>query len=282
MTPDKKSIFREIAKGLPPAQQREFWEMAAHLEKLSPDDEILRVCQAMGVLTLVTQRIPVELAAQREAWQETCTAFKNELRAALQKAQEQSTVITNQVAGLAQEVNATGQLVVRSAEKVEKALRHGADGFATEKLALDVRAKMEATILKPAEETVKKSAEVVRRLDEGTPRFEKMLERVENYNSAVAWHTASIVCAAVSLIFVGSVWLKLEMWYHDSLADEVRQIDARTANNEVVVKALNDLGKQIAVYPKDGKYVLVLPDASDTWISTSHAGVIQFVPGNER
>ena len=184
MTPDKKSIFREIAKGLPPAQQTEFWEMAAHLEKLSPDDEILRVCQAMGVLTLITQRIPVELAVQREAWQETCTAFRNELRAMLQKAQEQSTVMTNQVAGLAQEVNATGQLVVRSAEKVEKALRHGADGFATEKLALDVRAKMEATILKPAEETVKKSAEVVRRLDEGTPRFEKMLERVENYNSA--------------------------------------------------------------------------------------------------
>ena len=137
---------------------------------------------------------------------------------------------------------------------------------------------MEATILKPAEDTVKKSAEVVRRLDEGTPRFEKMLERVENYNSAAAWHTASVICGAVSLIFVSSVWLKLELWYHDSLAEEVRQIDARTANNEVVVKALNDLGKQIDVYPKDGKYILVLPDASDTWISTSHAGVIQFVP----
>jgi len=282
MTPDGKSIFREIAKGLPPAQRTEFWEMAAHLEKLSPDDEILRVCQAMGVLTLVTQKIPLELVTQREAWQETCKAIGNELRAMLLKAQEQSSAMTNQVAGLTQEVNATGQLVVRSAEKVEKALRDGADGFATEKLALDVRAKMEATILKPAEETVKKSVEVVKRLDDCTPRFERMLERVENYNSAAAWHTASIVCAAVSLIFVGSVWLKLEMWYHDSLADEVRQIDARTADNEVVVKALNDLGKSISVYPKDGKYILVLPDANDTWISTSHAGVIQFEPGNQR
>ncbi len=281
MTPDGKSIFREIAKGLSPEQRTEFWEMAAHLEKLSPDDEILRVCQAMGVLTLITQKIPVELAVQREAWQETCTTFRNELRAMLQKAQEQSTVMTNQVTGLAQEVGATGQLVVRSAEKVEKALRQGADGFSTEKLAQDVRAKMEATILKPAEETVKKSAEVVKRLDEGIPRFEKVADRMENFNYGSAWCTSSIVCGAVAILLVGILWLRLDRWYHDSLTDEVRQIDARTANNGVVVKALNDLGKQIDVYPKDGKYILVLPDASDTWISTSHAGVIQFVRANE-
>ena len=281
MKPDGKSIFREIARGLPPEQRAEFWEMVAHLEKLPPDDEILRLCQAMGVLTLVTQRIPAELAAQRDGWQETGKAIAQELRATLQRAQEQSTIITHQVAGLAQEVNATGHLVVRSAEQVEQALRQGADGFSTDKLARDVRAKMEATILKPAEETVKKSAEVVKRLDDSTPRFEKMLARVEDYNSAAAWQTASLVCGAVALILVSSLWLTLELWYHDSVADAVRQIDARTVDNEAVVKALNDLGKSIAIYPMNGKYVLVLPDASDTWVSTTHAGVIEFVPGKE-
>jgi hypothetical protein len=278
MKPDGKSIFREIAKGLPPEQQTVFWEMVAHLEKLPPDDEILRLCQAMGVLTLVTQKIPSELAAQREAWQETCTAFRNELRAALQKAQEQSTAMTNQVAGLAQDVGATGQLVARNAEKVEEAMRQGADGFSTEKLARDVRAKMETTILKPTEEVVQKSAETVQRFEKSVPRFEGVLDRLENFNYQTAWCTAFIVCGVAAILLVGVIWLRLDRWYNDSLTDEVRQIDARTADNEVVVKALNDLGKPIYVYPKDGKYILVLPDASDTWISTTHAGVIQFVP----
>jgi ATP-dependent exoDNAse (exonuclease V) alpha subunit len=69
MTADKKSIFREIADRLPAEQRPAFWEMAAHLEKLPHDDEILRICQAMGVLTLVAQRIPSELVAEREASQ---------------------------------------------------------------------------------------------------------------------------------------------------------------------------------------------------------------------
>ncbi len=119
---------------------------------------------------------------------------------------------------------------------------------------------------------------MVKQLDEGIPRFEKVADRMENFNYGSAWCTSSIVCGAVAILLVGIIWLRLDRWYHDSLTDEVRQIDARTANNEVVVKALNDLGKQIDVYPKDGKYILVLPDASDTWISTSRAGVIQFVP----
>jgi hypothetical protein len=260
MTPDGKSIFREIAKGLSPEQRTEFWEMAAHLEKLSPDDEILRVCQAMGVLTLVTRRIPAELGVQREAWEKTCTAFAAELRSMIQNAQEQSLAVT------------TGQLVVRSAEKVEKALRQGADGFSTEKLAQDVRAKMEDAILKPAEETVKKSGEVVRRLENGLPKFEGVAERLENFNYASAWSTASLVCAAVSLFLLGLIWLKLELWYHDSL----EKGQANYEQNSRIVDVLDKTHHIFYLTQQDDKYYLVLSDADSTFISPSQQGVIVF------
>jgi hypothetical protein len=274
MTPDGKSIFREIAKGLAPEQRTEFWEMAAHLEKLSPDDEILRVCQAMGVLTLITQKIPVELAAQREAWLETCTAFRNELREALQKAQEQSILTTNQVAGLAQEVGATGQLVVKSAEKVEKALRHGADGFSTEKLAQDVRAKMEATILKPTEEIVKQSTETVQRFEKSIPKFEGVADRLENFNYQSAWGTAVIVCSVVAILLVGVIWLKLEFWYHDTLA----KIRANFDQTSRIVDVLDKTHHTAYLTQQDDKYYIVVSNADSTFVSPTHDGVIVFKP----
>jgi hypothetical protein len=272
MTPDGKSIFREIARGLSPEQRTEFWEMAAHLEKLSPDDEILRVCQAMGVLTLVTRRIPAELGVQREAWEKTCGTFAAELRAMVKNAQEQSLAVTNRLAGVAQDVGTTGQLVVRSAEKVEKALRQGADGFSTEKLAQDVRAKMEDAILKPAEETVKKSGEVVRRLENGLPRFESVAERLENFNYSSAWSTASIVCAAVSLFLLGLIWLKLELWYHDSL----EKSQANYEQNSRIVDVLDKTHHIFYLTQQDDKYYIVLSDADSTFISPNQQGVIVF------
>jgi hypothetical protein len=280
MTNDGKSIFRDIAKGLSAEQQREFWEMAAHLEKLSPDDEILRVCQAMGVLTLVTRRIPAELGVQREAWEKVCHVFAGQLRLLVQKTEEQSLVLTNRLTGVAQEIETTSQLVVRSAEKVEKALRQGADGFSTEKLALDVRMKMEASILKPAEETVKRAGEIVQRFETSLPKFGGTVSRLESFNYGSAWGTAFIVCGAVALLLIGFAWLKLDKWYHDSLVDEIQLIDSRLADNEVELKRLNEFGKQIEIErtPQDDKYVLIMPDADKTWMADPHIGVIQFTP----
>jgi len=278
MTPNAKSIFREIAKGLPPEQLTVFWEMVAHLEKLPPDDEILRVCQAMGVLTLVTQKIPATLTAEREAWRGLCDEITAKFREMMNEAHQRSVELTREVAGLAQEVNATGRQVVNGAERIEKAMRHGADGVSTDKLSQDVKAKMEAAILKPGEETIQKMGKAAQRIVDGVPKLEGAAERLENYNYSSAWGTAFVVCATAAILLVGGIWLKLDYWYHDSLADEVRQIDARTAYNEAVVKALNDLGRGIEIYPKDGKYLLALPDATDAWMSTTHAGVIQFVP----
>jgi hypothetical protein len=280
MTTDGKSIFRDIAKGLSAEQEREFWEMAAHLEKLSPDDEILRVCQAMGVLTLVTRRIPAELSVEREAWEQACHVFAAQLRLLVQKAEEQSLVLTNRLTGVAQEIETTSLLVLQSAEKVEKALRQGADGFSTEELAMDVRTKMEAAILKPAEETVKRAGEIVQRFETSLPTFGGTVSRLESFNYGSAWGTAFIVCGAVALLSIGFAWLKLDKWYHDSLADEIQLLDSRLDDNEVEVKKLNDFGKQIEIErdPQDGKYVLVMPDADKAWMSDPRLGVIQFTP----
>jgi hypothetical protein len=55
----------EIAELLP-AEQRPLWYRdMAHLRRLPPDDEMLRIARAMGFLAIVTQQAPVQIASER-------------------------------------------------------------------------------------------------------------------------------------------------------------------------------------------------------------------------
>jgi hypothetical protein len=61
-----QSLFDTIAKQVPEGLQTEYYRLLAHIKQLSPDDEILRIVQATGFLTLLTRQVPQEVAAERE------------------------------------------------------------------------------------------------------------------------------------------------------------------------------------------------------------------------
>jgi len=61
-----ESLFDAIAKQVPEGLQTEYYRLLAHLKQLSPDDEILRIVQVTGFLTLLTQQVPQQIAAERE------------------------------------------------------------------------------------------------------------------------------------------------------------------------------------------------------------------------
>jgi hypothetical protein len=55
----------EIAELLP-AEQRPLWYRdMAHLRRLPPDDEMLRIARAMGFLAIVTRQAPAQIASER-------------------------------------------------------------------------------------------------------------------------------------------------------------------------------------------------------------------------
>ncbi len=62
-------MFDDIAKYVPEEHLPEFWRVIAHLRELKPDDEILRIFQAMGVLTFILRDLPAALIDERNAWQ---------------------------------------------------------------------------------------------------------------------------------------------------------------------------------------------------------------------
>jgi hypothetical protein len=64
------TLFDSLARLVPEELQKEYYRVLAHARTLSPDDEMLRILEAMGILALLTRHTPKDIADERERFQE--------------------------------------------------------------------------------------------------------------------------------------------------------------------------------------------------------------------
>ncbi len=64
------TLFDSLARLVPEELQAAYYRVLAHTRTLSPDDEMLRILEAMGTLALLTRHTPREIAEEREHFQE--------------------------------------------------------------------------------------------------------------------------------------------------------------------------------------------------------------------
>jgi predicted secreted protein len=64
------TLFDSLARLVPEEMQAAYYRVLAHTRKLSPDDEMLRILEAMGILALLTRQTPMEIAEERQRFQE--------------------------------------------------------------------------------------------------------------------------------------------------------------------------------------------------------------------
>jgi hypothetical protein len=64
---ETQTLFDELAGLVAPERQAEYYRVIAHTRTLSPNDEMLRVLEAMGMLALLTRETPAEIAAERKS-----------------------------------------------------------------------------------------------------------------------------------------------------------------------------------------------------------------------
>jgi hypothetical protein len=62
---DPEDLFDAIGRTLNPAQREYFYQRMLYFRQLRPDDELLRIVEAMGLLALITREGPVEMASER-------------------------------------------------------------------------------------------------------------------------------------------------------------------------------------------------------------------------
>ena len=66
---ENQSLFDELAGLVPAERQAEYYRVIAHTRTLSPNDEVLRVLEAMGILALLTRETPAAIAVERKSLQ---------------------------------------------------------------------------------------------------------------------------------------------------------------------------------------------------------------------
>jgi hypothetical protein len=79
------TLFDSLSRLVPEELQTAYYRVLAHTRTLSPDDEMLRILEAMGILVLLTHQIPREIADERERIQEIFDAQQRFSEAAQQK-----------------------------------------------------------------------------------------------------------------------------------------------------------------------------------------------------
>jgi hypothetical protein len=60
------TLFDSLARLVPEHLQAAYYRVLAHTRELSPDDEMLRILEAMGTLALLTRHTPKDIADERE------------------------------------------------------------------------------------------------------------------------------------------------------------------------------------------------------------------------
>ena len=85
-----QTLFDELAGLVPAERQAEYYRVIAHTRTLSPNDEMLRLLEAMGLLALLTRETPAEIAAERKS-----------LRKILESSASQASAVEKRMAGYA-------------------------------------------------------------------------------------------------------------------------------------------------------------------------------------
>ena len=70
ITAGEPTLFDSLARLVPEELQTAYYRVLAHTRTLSPDDEMLRILEAMGILALLTRHTPKDIADERERFQE--------------------------------------------------------------------------------------------------------------------------------------------------------------------------------------------------------------------
>jgi hypothetical protein len=70
------TMFDSLARLVPDELQAAYYRVLAHTRTLSPDDEMLRILEAMGILALLTRHTPKDIADERERMQELLEAHQ--------------------------------------------------------------------------------------------------------------------------------------------------------------------------------------------------------------
>ncbi|MFZ3276701.1 MAG: hypothetical protein WA182_07335 [Candidatus Sulfotelmatobacter sp.] len=119
---ESKTLFDELAGLVPAERQAEYYRVIAHTRTLSPNDEMLRILEAMGILALLTRETPAQIAAERKSLRKILEASASQANAVEKRMEEYTSLLESRLTHLPKELE-TGLDPPRIAKLLGESLR---------------------------------------------------------------------------------------------------------------------------------------------------------------
>jgi hypothetical protein len=116
------TLFDELAGLVPEERLTEYYRVIAHTRTLSPNDEMLRILEAMGVLALLTRETPAAIATERKLLREILGTSATQASVVEKRMEQYASRLESRLAQLPKELE-TGLDPPRIAKLLGESLR---------------------------------------------------------------------------------------------------------------------------------------------------------------
>ena len=189
-TTGTRSLLDSIAALLKPEQREYFYRRMAHFENLSPEDDMLRIFEAMGFLTFILRDAPAEMTIEREKLAQLLAINLTHMQAAVRATATYHEKIEARLSQLPAEI-AKGLDPAAIATRIGESLRQQLQNAGLQETANDIRAvssQMTATAT-----GMQKTLAAVSDPHSGVfPRVDAALSRMETNLGQAVNHTADL------------------------------------------------------------------------------------------
>ena len=278
MNPD---MFDKIAKYVPEEHLPEFWRVVSRLRQLRPDDEILILLQAMGVMTFILRDLPSALIAEREAWKSQFDAFRGEIGQMTEGAAKQAITINNHGEVLNEAMVKNGLMIRESTSRLEKISQEAVKQIDVDVISDKISARIEERIVTRLD-TIKASAEqsltVVNEVAAGS------VSAVKAWKRATVWPLVGGISAGILGLCLTLTGIGLKMIYdadQTALQTKLAEVQGMAETNKAAFALLAQNQIEVGVtgvIGQPGQKAITLTPAlnarMDTTSNQSQQGVI--------
>jgi hypothetical protein len=268
----KSDTFDDLAKYVPEEHLTEFWRMVSRLRQLRPDDEILNIFQAMGVMTFILRDLPSALIAERQAWKGQLDTFRGEIGQMTEGAAKQAVTINNHGEVLNEAMVKNGLMIRECATLIQESSQEAVKQIDVDVISDKVSTRIEERIVIRLDAIITKAEHIREVLDQVTT---ECLRAVKAWKKATVWPLVGGISAGILGACLTGTGIGLKMIYdadQAALQTKLAEVQGMAETNKTAFALLaqNQIALEVAgVRDDSSQKALNLTPVSDVRLETA-------------
>ncbi len=273
----KSDAFDDLAKYVPEERLADFWRMVSRLRQLRPDDEILNIFQAMGVMTFILRDLPSDLIAERKEWKTQLDTFRGEMSQMVEGVASQVVTVTNHAEVLNDAMVKNGLMIRECATLIQQSSKEAVKQINVDVISDKVSTRIEQRIVTRLDGIITRAEHILEVLDQVAS---ESLRAVKKWKKATVWPLVGGISAGIFGLCLTMTGLCLKMVYdadQAALQTKLAQVQGMANTNKAAFALLaqNQIALEVVGVRDDsgqtlsGQKALNLTPACDVRLETA-------------